>query len=254
MAELANRDEIERRFTKRMAALTNKQKAELRRLLGNPPNPANVPASFWQQAERELEEDLLALLLLIVATSAVQHGMALPKARDHGRGYAGDRAKTVSKSFWQTTKDRLQKMGERWQQQRERGQVDPVRGEGGGVPGASPTSPPAGPTEAEIMADLEKLLGIDRIEAMAVSETTAAASAGGEGAAAAAGTATEEDTWFTARDQRVCPICAPLHGTRRSNWTRFFPSGPPAHPWCRCWIEYATPPATPPTPPQQSTP
>lgn len=42
--------------------------------------------------------------------------------------------------------------------------------------------------------------------------------------------------WYTRLDERVCPICAPLHGVpERRNGT--FPGGfdgPPAHPRCRC--------------------
>lgn len=233
MAELAGRDRIERQFEERMAALNKRQRAELLRLLGTPPDPANVPESFWQQAEREMEEELLAVLLLIVATSAVQHGGTLDQARTIGRRYADGRAKEVSRSFWRTTKDRLQTAGERWRQERERARKD--------APAGTPVSNI--PPQQQVAADLGRILGDDRATGLAVSETTSAASAGGESIAAELGTASEEDTWFTARDQRVCPICAPLHSTRRSNWTRFFPSGPPAHPWCRCWIEYATVPS-----------
>ena len=43
--------------------------------------------------------------------------------------------------------------------------------------------------------------------------------------------------WRTARDERVCPICGKLHGTRAPMRQQF--EGrymPPAHPGCRCWI------------------
>ena len=42
--------------------------------------------------------------------------------------------------------------------------------------------------------------------------------------------------WLTARDERVCPICGPLHGARK-NKGGVYPgglSGPAAHPRCRC--------------------
>jgi len=44
--------------------------------------------------------------------------------------------------------------------------------------------------------------------------------------------------WMTARDERVCPICGPLHG-RLIRKGASFPGGygqPPAHPRCRCWL------------------
>lgn len=42
-------------------------------------------------------------------------------------------------------------------------------------------------------------------------------------------------TWFT--EPGACPICRPLEGTIRE-WRTKFPSGPPAHPHCRCHLEW----------------
>jgi SPP1 gp7 family putative phage head morphogenesis protein len=41
--------------------------------------------------------------------------------------------------------------------------------------------------------------------------------------------------WVTWRDDRVCPICAPLHNS--FDWDVQFIFGPPAHVNCRCWLE-----------------
>lgn len=46
--------------------------------------------------------------------------------------------------------------------------------------------------------------------------------------------------WQSARDERVCPVCGPLHG-QAANKNGVFPGGftmPPAHPRCRCWLSY----------------
>ena len=40
--------------------------------------------------------------------------------------------------------------------------------------------------------------------------------------------------WVTWRDDRVCPICGPLHN--RFDYQAEFPYGPPAHVSCRCWL------------------
>lgn len=36
----------------------------------------------------------------------------------------------------------------------------------------------------------------------------------------------------------VCKICRGLRNKSESVWRRKFPFGPPAHPWCRCWLYY----------------
>lgn len=48
-----------------------------------------------------------------------------------------------------------------------------------------------------------------------------------------------EQTWVTAEDERVCPICGPLHGATARIGEAFSQGGetqlqPPAHPRCRC--------------------
>lgn len=44
--------------------------------------------------------------------------------------------------------------------------------------------------------------------------------------------------WITERDDRVCPICRPLNKRPARDWDTLFPQGPPAHPNCRCHLEY----------------
>lgn len=43
--------------------------------------------------------------------------------------------------------------------------------------------------------------------------------------------------WNTEQDGLVCPICRPLHGTPEDEWPQPI-DGPPAHPRCRCWVEW----------------
>lgn len=44
--------------------------------------------------------------------------------------------------------------------------------------------------------------------------------------------------WVTARDEKVCPICRPLNDKPEYLWTKDFPNGPPAHPVCRCYLNW----------------
>ena len=36
----------------------------------------------------------------------------------------------------------------------------------------------------------------------------------------------------------VCPICLPFHKKREPAWHNEFPTGPPAHPRCRCFLDW----------------
>lgn len=80
-----------------------------------------------------------------------------------------------------------------------------------------------------------------RIARIAISETGRAITAGGR-AIVRRFSLTNEETlvpwWYTEADGRVCEICAPLHNQREEAWQSMFPAGPPAHPRCRCWLEY----------------
>lgn len=44
--------------------------------------------------------------------------------------------------------------------------------------------------------------------------------------------------WFTAGDERVCPLCGPLDGVFQYKWPSDAGTGPPRHPKCRCWVEW----------------
>jgi len=48
--------------------------------------------------------------------------------------------------------------------------------------------------------------------------------------------------FFTNRDDRVCPLCAPLHGQEVEIGETFEGGydGPPIHCGCRCWVETTT--------------
>lgn len=93
----------------------------------------------------------------------------------------------------------------------------------------------------EKLPDLVKRLaptfGKQRAELIASTEVTRAYAEGNKQAWQAAGIV-EKREWRTAADERVCPICGPLHG-QQAGLNDAFEGGvdnPPAHPRCRCWI------------------
>lgn len=44
--------------------------------------------------------------------------------------------------------------------------------------------------------------------------------------------------WFTSNDERVCPVCGPRHNMMRGSAWQL---PPPAHPRCRCWVNWIDP-------------
>lgn len=77
-----------------------------------------------------------------------------------------------------------------------------------------------------------------RIEAIAITEVTRLFAKGSILIWAASGIIPEIE-WVTSLDERVCPICAPLHGRKIKIWEEFLPGvpSPPVHPRCRCWVK-----------------
>lgn len=79
-----------------------------------------------------------------------------------------------------------------------------------------------------------------RAEMIAITETTQAINAGELAAATAwrVSFSPKVAYWITADDDRVCSICGPLHERRQDVWLAVQPVGPPAHPRCRCYLDW----------------
>lgn len=93
-------------------------------------------------------------------------------------------------------------------------------------------------TEAQISDMIEPAFSKARAEKVATSELTLAFSVGAllaQRFLGGLGVRTER-VWVTMRDEKVCSICAPLHGTTEDVWGAEFPNGSPAHSNCRCEI------------------
>ena len=222
MAELKNRNAHEEAFALGLGRVANRHRHQLEDGLTA---DFAAPPGYWEQVQRETEEELTALLLLLFITAADQHGLDDATVPVLAQGYAGAQAREVAAGYVTTSRERLGRWAAEW---RERGR---------------PTGPGQAAGERPTAADVRdmglSIFGPDRIEGITVGEVTAAVSAGGEAAARAAGQASDDDLWRTEQDDKVCPICAPLEGAKRSRWSLKFPAGPPAHTRCRCWLDYA---------------
>lgn len=212
--ELANRDQLEREFKAELAELTQRQKAELRRLLGNPPSVDNVPESWWRTVEKQREEVLAVSLMGIAAANSTRHGGSLSSLEAMDRWAVG-RAGAVSQAWGQKTRERLSQEIE--------------SGAGRNAVSDSTFDP-------------------KRDEALGTTEVTAASVFGGEIGAGESGIRSPDDLWELHPEESAsgpCQICMPLGGEPRSVWEKVFPTGPPVHPNCKCRIRYMRRPRQP---------
>ncbi|MGC1272369.1 MAG: hypothetical protein WBC44_01585 [Planctomycetaceae bacterium] len=230
MADLPDRSKLERKAERAMSGLSRSQRDRLAELLGDPPDMENVPASFWRNVEEERQQRIAEFALLIWLLSAKQHGATDKEAAAAaGARYAADRSKRLARDFVVVSKDKLAIRAREWEERRRKAATDPA------------VEPPS-KADAEQAAD--EVFAPSRDESIGITETTQATSAGGEWATKDADKASPEDQWITEADGKVCPVCQPLHEQPRAVWEGKFPDGPPGHPRCRCWIEYAVGAAT----------
>ncbi len=239
MAELTDRMKYEAAAVEKFGWLSRRHRDELKRLLGSPPDLANVPESFWEKVREEHAAELLALLALLLAASATQHGLNADEATIQARDWAEAQAKQQAQVWVDNTREIVRSPFERLRQAGTDGAAADgadLRGgpDGGDGGGAGPQIP-----AEQIDQAIENAFGQNRVERMVATETTRAQHSGSEMAVALTVGISLDDIWKTENDRRVCPICSPLGNTPRSFWASFFPAGPPGpHPNCRCWIEY----------------
>ena len=235
--EIVGRIEAEEKFAARLSKLNARHRKRLQKALGNPPDVANIPPGFWASIQAEQGEELLSVLLLLYLASSKQAEAAIPERipgerhslqqlQTEARDWAQRRAGVLAQGHVQVARERLSTVQQTWNQ---------IIDDGKRI------------TRQTVLDDLEPTFGPGRAASQAVTETTAARQEAVERVTLRRGQISESDKWVTERDARVCPICAPLHNRNRTIWARRFPTGPPAHPNCRCIIEYAweTQPALP---------
>lgn len=210
MAALANRDRVEGAFVRKMSRLSSTHRKELRRFLGDPPDVRNVPGSFWQKVQREVNEEAATAILLIYMLSARRHGLDSGRATSEGLLYAQSRATDLSQKYATTSAEMTARFADG---------TDTFRG-------------------AALEDRLVKVFGPNRDSRVVVSETTETTTAAGERAIELTVGKSSGDRWITTLRDNVCPICQPLHGTSRDTWSSQFPLGPQAHINCYCWIDY----------------
>lgn len=242
MSDLIDRLNVEKEFAQRIAKLSAKHRKELEELLGDPPRIENVPDEFWQKVEQEERDELVLILTLIYALSAMQHGLSFSRAEMLARSWAGSEAVFVSSDGVRNRRSSLTATSRKWDERRagvrkfDIKTVGPQVGDIGKYVAALDGERIG---TKEVRRETLKHFGPVRPERIAITQTTRAATRGGSAAIGETVGFSEEDIWVTAKDDLVCPICMPMDKKPRSIWSRYFPNGPDAHERCRCWIQYA---------------
>lgn len=209
MPDLRNRSQYEQEASYAVATVLARQR--MRYAAYTPERMESVPESEWKRNE----EEIAAALLIVLAApwwqgystlSASTGIVAQPRV-------AGERFRTWAEPFARRTAEQI-----------------------------VTTTRKIETSAAGVLVTPERLEQERRRAAsIGVTNTTAAASAGEY----AAGEEFEMETgrllrayWTTERDGKVCPICKPLDGKSATVFEVDFPSGPPAHVNCRCYLEW----------------
>lgn len=194
-----------------------------------PPKPSILSEQFWSEEERALFNTLAPSLLSVIFRGVEEGAAQLPKGAqllldwDLVNQAVLDylnRYKARIKGISDTTAKHVRREIENW-----------VR---------------SGDPLPVLTQRLAPWFGPKRAKRIAVTEVTRLYADGNQLAWRQSGLVSA-NRWNTARDERVCPICAPLNGVVVPMGEGFTPSGPglgptapPIHVNCRCWLTPVT--------------
>jgi hypothetical protein len=217
-----DRDSWEARLAREAARLGRQSLDELMTAIGDPPDMARLPASFWDDEAAAMTATLTPMLQEVYLASAEAMLEVSPVGVDWV--LVNQRAVTWANQYGYDLVQGLTGT-----------QRDLVREAVGNFFSQNMTL-------ADLRGRLEGAFGPIRADMIATTEVTRAAT---EGERALVELLRAEglgfrDIWETAADELVCPICEPLNGQEREGVGYVHPDtgqsydGPPAHPRCRC--------------------
>ncbi len=223
MAGLKERNKFEAMFGQRLGKLSGRHRRELLAMAGDPPDLSRVPESWFADVNRETEAELAAILIILFIAAATAHGSSDGAAMPAAVTWAATQAKQRAAAWVQGIRDGLNRVADQIQQARNK---------------AAAIDPNAPPPKFDLREPAATIFSPSRVEGEVITQTTVAVSAGSEFSVQNQGLVDSRDKWRTEQDGKVCPVCKPLDGTTRKVWALKFPGGPPAHPRCRCDIDY----------------
>lgn len=234
MAELIDRNERADAVQAKLATVSSKLADEFRILLGEPPEPKNVPDSFWAKVQDTYETELAALLGLIFLASYDGHrfwgDMEEPSGERHEKRrqgiadrYIGRRSRVVGKAFVDRSKDMIKTVRADWELKTRQGIEIP---------------------KADIDELIRKIFGDSRMENIARTETQIAMVEGGDAGVIHSKVKVTRFWAHSGRrlkghsnaDEKPCTLCSPREGLPESGWGGERPGS--IHDHCDCFIAY----------------
>lgn len=222
---MPTRQQLERGFAKRLGTLSAKHKKQLMKLLGDPPDIANVPEEFWARVERETEQETAVALLAIMLSTGTSFAASRKKKitpterlalRQRFEQAAKERARKLSGGVINNAKRRLTVASASWADRTSRG-LDLV----------------------DVDQRTTSIFGPKRAATIARTETTGA-KFDGEETVAREIIGDEMVAAWVLGPCRHCEFCPLIAGTGREFWSQFV-SKPPAHVHCCCRVLFGPP-------------
>lgn len=262
--ELPDRDKREAEFAAKLAKAMSRHRAELKDLLGDPPDPDNVPQEFWDKVERETSGEMVMPMFLVWTDAAVLHGMERDFAMRQAQEYAIGKAFKVSRQMTETSKRYVRDAFDRAQDARDdeiakheaktkkliddalaagdEGKVQQLRRQ-------AEIERPAGDilSKGEVIDLTTKLFGPKRAAGAAENETVRAQNSGIKGFVMSSPKrlvaywrhSELREPGHSGADVDPCDICTPMEGLPWTEWGGLEPGD--AHPGCDCFPEILSP-------------
>ena len=225
MADIPNRDQLERILARKLAGLNRRQLGQLLELMGDPPKIENVPLSFWDDAGKELAQVVTPFSERVYLEAAERMLESVPIGVDWN--LVNESASIWAREYSYELVGKINTTSQR------------------AVSRAVANFYDQGLTMGELTDRLGSIYSPVRAEMIAQTEVTRAAAAGEYEVVSelAKDGIKMVAVWETNNDEIVqrCPICWPRHGKKEGDgWTRNagIHQEPPAHPRCRCWINH----------------
>ena len=218
MAEF-ERSGYEARMASQLGQISAKRSIELQRLLGDPPDWRAVPDTWWAEARKEFENELIAALLLIYIAAASSRGVERSAIAQAAQTFAASRASRIAANLITNARQRLQDGLSRL------------------ILGAAGRD--IRPDEVRQRAQVA--IGPARSAAIARTETTQAITQATRDArdVVSVGRDLPLLVWFLGPCAH-CTFCPLVAGTDEAVWGRYV-SGPPAHVHCCCELQIMPP-------------